>query len=110
MKTLITYPQTPNEKNSAIEISIRSDVPVPVNSHKKFGCSPVTTTCYRCNQVILSKVRYSAGLLTWILFVVCLFTGCWLGCCLIPFCLKTCSDCDHYCPHCQSHLANCRRL
>uniref|UniRef100_A0A915CZB0 LITAF domain-containing protein n=1 Tax=Ditylenchus dipsaci TaxID=166011 RepID=A0A915CZB0_9BILA len=75
MKTLITYPQTPNEKNSAIEISIRSDVPVPVNSHKKFGCSPVTTTCYRCNQVILSKVRYSAGLLTWILFVVCLFTG-----------------------------------
>jgi hypothetical protein len=33
-------------------------------------------------------------------FVMAL-VGCWLGCCLIPFCVDDCKDTTHTCVNCQ---------
>ena len=39
-----------------------------------------------------------------------LFFSCWLGCCLIPFCIDTCKDVIHTCPNCRAPLGKFNRL
>ena len=36
--------------------------------------------------------------------------SCWLGCCLIPFCLDGCKDVIHSCPNCHARLGSYRRM
>ena len=36
--------------------------------------------------------------------------SCWLGCCLIPFCLDGCKDVIHCCPNCHARLGSFRRM
>ena len=50
------------------------------------------------------------GLLTWLLSCTMLMLGCWLGCCLIPCCVRECQDIEHKCPNCKAHLGLYRRL
>ncbi|KAG9477116.1 lITAF domain-containing protein [Eleutherodactylus coqui] len=75
-----------------------------------FGDTPVSCTCPACHQNVVSRVEYQVGLLTWLIFGMLLFFGCWLGCCLIPFCVDSCKDVDHFCPNCNHHLAKYKRL
>jgi len=83
---------------------------VYVSDQMRFGSAPMSVTCPHCQQQVVSKVRYSAGLLAWIIFAVFLLFGCWLGCCLIPFCLESCQDCEHYCSNCNAFLGHYKRL
>eukprot|EP01084_Bolivina_argentea_P062849 114883_1 len=51
--------------------------------------------CSRCGIVVPTVVSHSAGLATWaVAGGLCLF-GCWLGCCLIPFCVDDLQDVEH---------------
>ncbi|KAM4698198.1 lITAF domain-containing protein [Rhinophrynus dorsalis] len=72
--------------------------------------SPAATVCPSCRQNIVTRVEYNSGLLTWLLFVLLLLFGCWLGCCLIPFCVDGCKDVDHFCPNCNNHIYKYKRL
>jgi len=83
---------------------------VYVNDQCQYGPRPMNVTCPHCHQQIVTKVKCSAGLLTWLLFGGCLVVGCWLGCCLIPFCMDDCQDVEHYCSNCNSFLGNYKRL
>ena len=52
--------------------------------------SPTRCKCPNCRQEVVSRVDYEPGGLTWLISgILCLF-GCWLGCCLIPFCVDDC--------------------
>ncbi|MEE6510635.1 hypothetical protein FKM82_030662 [Ascaphus truei] len=75
-----------------------------------FGDTPTRTTCPVCHQTIVTRTVYTAGLLTWLIFGLLLLFGCWLGCCLIPFCVDSCKDVDHYCPNCNHHLSKYKRM
>uniref|UniRef100_A0A671TK02 LITAF domain-containing protein n=1 Tax=Sparus aurata TaxID=8175 RepID=A0A671TK02_SPAAU len=61
--------------------------------------------CPKCHQTVLSKVNYSAGLLT---YLFC--GGLFLCCCLIPFCVDRLRDAKHTCPTCKTELGVYKRL
>ncbi|KAI1724364.1 LITAF-like zinc ribbon domain-containing protein [Ditylenchus destructor] len=83
---------------------------VYVNDIANFGSRQMSMQCPHCHQQVITKVRHSAGLLAWILFGVFILFGCWFGCCLIPFCLESCQDCEHYCSNCNNFLGLYKRL
>ncbi|XP_053550298.1 lipopolysaccharide-induced tumor necrosis factor-alpha factor homolog [Bombina bombina] len=75
-----------------------------------FHDTPVCCICPICHQNIVTRTEYKTGLLTWAVFGGLILFGCWLGCCLIPFCVDSCKDVDHFCPNCNHHLQKYRRL
>ncbi|CAN2390958.1 Possible membrane-associated motif in LPS-induced tumor necrosis factor alpha factor (LITAF) [Pristimantis euphronides] len=75
-----------------------------------FADTPVSCTCPSCRQNVISRIVYNTGLLAWLIFGILCLLGCWLGCCLIPFCVDSCKDVDHFCPNCNHHLAKYKRL
>ncbi|XP_064634077.1 lipopolysaccharide-induced tumor necrosis factor-alpha factor homolog isoform X2 [Lineus longissimus] len=88
--------------------------PQPVHQtiivNASFGPQPMTTTCPMCNAFVTTTVEYNAGALPWIIAgLLCLF-GCWLGCCLIPFCVTDLHDCTHTCPNCNRVLGRYNRM
>eukprot|EP00079_Xenopus_tropicalis_P039300 XP_017953071.1 PREDICTED: lipopolysaccharide-induced tumor necrosis factor-alpha factor homolog isoform X2 [Xenopus tropicalis] len=85
-------------------------VVTPIIVTSTFQDTPASTTCPSCRQNIITNIHYNIGLLTWLLFGILFIFGCWLGCCLIPFCVDSCKDVDHYCPNCNHHLYKYKRL
>ncbi|XP_069761936.1 lipopolysaccharide-induced tumor necrosis factor-alpha factor homolog [Narcine bancroftii] len=83
---------------------------VYVQPSQSFGAQPVQTTCPSCRQVVITRIRYAPGLLTWISCGGLFFVGCVLGCCLIPFCVDSLQDVDHNCPNCGVFLGSFKRL
>merc|ERR1711953_1419269 len=70
----------------------------------QFGTHPVMATCPHCGQTCLTKTEKETGLGTWLTCAgICIF-GCWLGCCLIPFCVGDLQDTRHKCGHCGKTL------
>ncbi|XP_076583726.1 lipopolysaccharide-induced tumor necrosis factor-alpha factor homolog [Chaetodon auriga] len=76
----------------------------------QLGDSPVQIACPKCHQTVLSKVEYSAGLLTYLFCGGLFFCGFVLGCCLIPFCVDRLRDAKHTCPTCKTVLGVYKRL
>ena len=79
-------------------------------SEPSLGPRPSRLTCPHCHQQVVSRVKPVSGLLTWLLAGGCVLFGCVLGCCLIPFCMDDCQDCEHYCPNCNHFLGNYKRI
>lgn len=79
-----------------------------VNMH--FGESPVSMVCPHCQTHIITCTTYQDGTLTWLAAGALCLLGCWLGCCLIPFCLDGCKDVIHSCPNCHARLGSYRRM
>ena len=65
---------------------------------------PVKVVCQYCGHDTKTKVDENTGALAWILCLVLTLVGCILGCCLIPFCCKSCNDHEHKCSHCKKTL------
>ena len=74
-----------------------------VQSHEmRFNKYPAQIQCPSCHNAVTTQVTPVNGLLTWLACGgACLF-GCWLGCCLIPFCIDDLKDFEHRCPNCHS--------
>ncbi|KAM4765158.1 lipopolysaccharide-induced tumor necrosis factor-alpha factor isoform 1-T1 [Cyanocitta cristata] len=71
---------------------------------------PVQMSCPSCNQVIVTRLSYDAGALTWLSCGGLCLLGCIAGCCLIPFCIDALKDVDHTCPKCSALLGSYKRL
>ncbi|XP_069132229.1 lipopolysaccharide-induced tumor necrosis factor-alpha factor homolog [Argopecten irradians] len=75
-----------------------------------FGPNPQPMQCQHCHATISTTLEYEAGALTWLSAgILCVF-GCWLGCCLIPFCINDLSDVKHKCPNCNKMVGVYRKL
>ena len=65
---------------------------------------PVKVTCKKCGKTGLTNVEHEPGALAWVLCVILFLIGCWLGCCLIPFCIPALNDQKHKCASCDKKL------
>jgi len=71
---------------------------------------PCRLECPHCHADVSTNVQYETGNMAHVAaLVLCLF-GCWLGCCLIPYCVDGCKDTVHTCPSCGRHLGVVKRL
>ncbi|XP_046573737.1 lipopolysaccharide-induced tumor necrosis factor-alpha factor homolog isoform X2 [Haliotis rubra] len=76
----------------------------------QFGPHSQQLQCPHCMAHVMTNTDYQAGGLTWLAAgLICLF-GCWLGCCLIPFCINDLQDVHHTCPNCNRLVGVCKRL
>ncbi|XP_021041207.1 LITAF domain-containing protein isoform X1 [Mus caroli] len=71
---------------------------------------PVQTICPYCGNRIMTVTTYTPGLLTWLLCSGLFVFGCFLGCCLIPFCIRSTMDVTHSCPLCHHQIFYFHRL
>ncbi|XP_005460585.1 lipopolysaccharide-induced tumor necrosis factor-alpha factor homolog [Oreochromis niloticus] len=62
---------------------------------------PGQMKCPHCQTEVVTKTEYKIGILTWLIFGLLLFMGCW-PCYVIPFFVKECKDVEHSCPTCNS--------
>ncbi|CAF0873674.1 unnamed protein product [Adineta steineri] len=98
----IKYPSA----NQSIPIAYAVQV-APMNS---FSRNPVQCSCPNCRAMIVTRVEQKNGLLTWLLCLFLIIFGCWLGCCLIPFCISDLQNVQHYCPNCNAFIGEYRPL
>lgn len=71
---------------------------------------PFPVQCPFCHSLVTTKIVHVSGCLT---YLVCVATGVFtsfLGCCLIPFCMKRFKDVKHYCPQCEQLVAIYKRF
>lgn len=71
---------------------------------------PVSMTCPHCQASIVTATDYTPGTLTWLSCGATALVGCWLGCCLIPFCVDALKDVIHSCPNCKNQVGVYRRM
>ncbi|XP_071978689.1 lipopolysaccharide-induced tumor necrosis factor-alpha factor homolog isoform X2 [Engystomops pustulosus] len=72
--------------------------------------NPGLAVCPACNKQCTTSIEYKSGCLTTLLCCLLFFFGCVLGCFLIPCCIKSCKDVNHYCPYCKHLIHRHKRL
>ncbi|XP_009194226.1 LITAF domain-containing protein isoform X1 [Papio anubis] len=65
---------------------------------------PVQVVCPYCGNRIITVTSFVPGALTWLLCITLFLFGCVLGCCFLPFCIRSLMDVKHSCPVCQREL------
>ncbi|XP_054246951.1 lipopolysaccharide-induced tumor necrosis factor-alpha factor [Indicator indicator] len=75
-----------------------------------FHDRPIQMCCPSCNQMIVTRLSYESGALTWLSCGGLFLVGCIGGCCLIPFCIDALKDVDHTCPNCHALIGSYKRL
>ncbi|KFO24835.1 LITAF domain-containing protein [Fukomys damarensis] len=71
---------------------------------------PMQTLCPYCGNYVVTVISPVPGMLTWLLCTLLFFFGCFLGCCLLPFCVQSVMDVQHSCPVCHHTLFHHRCL
>lgn len=66
--------------------------------------TPFTVKCQHCGQKVVTDITYKAGSFTWIACILMASFGFFLGCCLIPFCIKSAKDTVHMCGTCDKEI------
>ncbi|CAF1229344.1 unnamed protein product [Didymodactylos carnosus] len=74
------------------------------------GDMPVSCNCGNCHASIITRTERTAGILTWLICGGLALFGCWLGCCLIPFCIGELQDTQHFCPNCAALIGTHKRM
>lgn len=62
---------------------------------------PQEITCPSCQQLVITKMDYRVNASTWLMCCVVFFVGGFLGCCFLPFFMKSCKELAHRCPQCN---------
>ncbi|KAM9305104.1 lipopolysaccharide-induced tumor necrosis factor-alpha factor [Gastrophryne carolinensis] len=78
----------------------------PITFHDR----PLQMCCPYCTRMTTTRLVYSSGALAWLSCGGLCLLGCGFGCCLIPFCIDSLKDVDHYCSNCQALLGTYKRL
>ncbi|KAB0795884.1 hypothetical protein PPYR_09945 [Photinus pyralis] len=77
-----------------------TNVPVMMQT---FGPYPQPMTCPSCHQQTTTRVLSEPSTKTHLLALLLCFVGC-VPCCLLPYCLDTCQNQNHYCSNCSAYL------
>lgn len=99
--TMIHVPAQRAQNGSGGQIKVIYAVPL--------GPQEAQLECTNCHQPIRTKVVRRAGLLPWLVCGALALVGCW-PCCLLPFCLQSCQDVEHFCPNCGTFLGKYSRI
>ncbi|GAB6029993.1 hypothetical protein CHUAL_005685 [Chamberlinius hualienensis] len=75
-----------------------------------YGEQSMQVQCGYCRATVFTQTKVKPGGLSWLVFALCCLFGCWLGCCLIPFCVDSMQDVEHYCPNCKAKLGTYSRM
>ena len=70
---------------------------------RRFQDTPISLKCPTCRQEVITLLRYEYGTRTLMATLFLFLAGpvCWLGCCLLPFCVNKLRDVIHTCPSCN---------
>ncbi|XP_037546335.1 lipopolysaccharide-induced tumor necrosis factor-alpha factor homolog [Nematolebias whitei] len=113
-------PEGDSAKNAAV-LHIHSPNPPPSSSppqasgpvfviyETKPFCTPVLRTCPSCQTQVTTEVTFKVGIYAWLMCLVFVLCGLFLGCCLIPFFVNHFKDVYHTCPRCKRVLHIHRR-
>ncbi|XP_052615389.1 lITAF domain-containing protein isoform X3 [Peromyscus californicus insignis] len=71
---------------------------------------PMQTICPFCGSHIITVTTPVPGILTWLLCSGLFIFGCFLGCCFLPFCVRSLMDVRHSCPVCHQEIFHHHRL
>lgn len=72
----------------------------------RMGPHPSMMTCPSCRASIQTTVKHEPSTKTHLIAVLLCACGCWLGCCLIPYCVDSCQNANHSCPNCGTFLGS----
>ncbi|UJR09030.1 hypothetical protein I4U23_013279 [Adineta vaga] len=81
-----------------------------ISALQGFKHIPIECICTHCQQRIITRLEKKNGALNWLTCGGAVFLGCFLGCCLIPFCIDGLKNTSHYCPNCGKFLAEVKRI
>jgi len=76
----------------------------PVRHVTHFNRVSTMATCMHCQHTGPTVVQYDPGCGAWLICGGLAAIGCWMGCCLIPFCIDDCKDAIHTCGNCHRVL------
>ncbi|RVE50386.1 hypothetical protein evm_004923 [Chilo suppressalis] len=68
------------------------------------GSSPTLMTCPSCLNQIVTRVDRSPSCRTHLMALLCLLL--FWPCMCVPYCVDSCNDADHYCPHCNAYIGS----
>jgi len=71
---------------------------------------PCQTQCPHCGASVTTRVNTVPGTITWLSCAGLALIGCWLGCCLLPFCIDGLQDQEHFCPNCNRLIGVRRQM
>ncbi|XP_063284906.1 lipopolysaccharide-induced tumor necrosis factor-alpha factor [Pelobates fuscus] len=75
-----------------------------------FHDRPVQMCCTYCTRMMTTRLSYTSGALAWLSCGGLCLLGCGAGCCLIPFCIDSLKDVDHYCSSCNALVGSYKRI
>ncbi len=71
---------------------------------------PFPVQCPYCRSIVTTKTVHVAGCMAYLSCLVVGVLTSFLGCCIIPLCMRRCKDVKHYCPECNQLIAVYKRL
>ncbi|KAK9540660.1 hypothetical protein VZT92_003100 [Zoarces viviparus] len=96
-----TEARTPRTVSASPQLPVRQ---THVSYEMELFCYPALTTCPSCQTRVTTQVTYKIGRFAWLMCLVFVFCGLWIGCCLIPFFVNYFKDTCHACPRCKLFL------
>lgn len=70
--------------------------------------NPAHIVCQHCQEAVMTKLTYEAGLLTYSLCGLIICFGLCCGCCIIPFFMDGTKDVEHRCCRCDKVVGKYR--
>ncbi|KAI1884663.1 hypothetical protein AGOR_G00228740 [Albula goreensis] len=104
------HPYPPPASSPPVTSPMVSVQTIYVQPGAVFRDQPVQALCPACSQLVVTRMEYDTGTMTWLSCLALSFFGCVYGCCLIPFCVDSLKDVNHYCPNCNKLMGVYRRL
>ena len=77
---------------------------VPASTNVLYLDVSMKVFCIHCETIVHTKTRYKNSYCNWVVCSGIAASGCFCGCCLVPFCVNIWKDVEHYCDNCEEVL------
>ena len=99
-------PPTPQPVSAMSEDSTGPVPPVIVTT---LGSKSTNVICPHCHAEIYTAIKNAPSRVAYVSGFIIFILGGWMGCCLIPCCIKGLKNVKHSCPNCKAFLGKYRR-
>ena len=84
--------------------AVKSEKRIRPSTQELYLDVPMEVVCIYCGQIDFTETRLKNSFCNWLVCTGIAFSGCFCGCCLVPFCVGTLKDVEHVCGVCNSVL------